>query len=97
MSEAGIRATVIEPLGRTVVLTEGAWAHIIREHPEMARYERGVIETITHPIDQRDDPRPGRERYLSERAGPSRFLTVVVHFDNDTGAVVTAFGHHNER
>lgn len=83
MPEAGIRATVIEPDGRTVVLTDAAWRHILREHGEMAPFERAVIETITHPVDRTPDERPGRERYIHDNVGPSRFLTVVVQFDGD--------------
>lgn len=55
------------------------------------------METITHPIDRQPDERPGRERYVSDAAGPSRFLTVVVDFTTDPGEVVTAFAHRNER
>lgn len=98
MPRAGIRATVIEPDGRTVVLTDAAWEHILREHAEMAPFERTVMETITHPVDRVPDERPGRERYVNESVGPSRFLTVVVQFaGDDRGEIVTAFGHRNPR
>lgn len=80
-----------------MALTDGAWAHIRSEHPEMAPYERTVLETITHPVDRISDERPGRERYMNEKVGPSRFLTVVVEFTDNEGLVVTAFGHRNKR
>jgi hypothetical protein len=32
----------------------------------MARFERAIMETITHPDDRKPDPRPGRERYYEE-------------------------------
>ncbi len=63
----------------------------------MAPYERTVMETITHPLDRKPDERPGRERYVSDRGGPSRFLTVAVEFVDNEGMVVTVFGHRNER
>ena len=96
MYKPQIRATVIEPDGRTVVLTEEAWEHIRSGHKELARYERTIMETVTHPIDRRLDERPNRERYVSE-GGPARYFTVVVDFTNEPGEVVTAFGHRNER
>lgn len=83
------RAKAIEPSGRIVVLTENAWEHITSEHPDMTPYERGIMETITHPIHTEDDVRPGRERYFSHH-GPARWLRVVVAFEGSTGKVVTA-------
>lgn len=85
------------PGGRTVVLTEVAWEHIVSHHKEMARHERTVVETVTHPMDCQPDPRPGRERFINEGVGPSRYLTVVVDFEGERGEVVTAFGHRNPR
>jgi hypothetical protein len=96
MAEEGLRAKVIEPDGRTVVLRDEQWEHIRAGHPQMARYERAVMETITHPDDRRADPRPGRERYFGSGKGPSRWLRVIVDFNDDPGWVVTAFGHDEE-
>jgi hypothetical protein len=62
----------------------------------MARYERALIETITHPDDRKPDIRPGRERYFSVRKGPSAWLRVVIDFNGDEGFVVTAFGHDDD-
>lgn len=92
-----VRARVVEPEGRPVVLTERAWTHIRSAHPELAPYERTVLETIMHPVERGLDERPGRERYVRRDVGPSRFLTVVVEFADDEGVVVTAFGHRNAR
>ena len=99
MPHEGIRRKVIEPDGRAVVLTHEAWFHITLGHPEMARYESEIMETITNPTDRTSDTRPGRERYFADGVGPSRFLGVVVDFNDDPGQgeVVTAFGHRNER
>lgn len=89
-------AKVIEPDGRTVVLTEHAWLHIINEHRGMERYRRAIMETITHPDDRQNDVRPGRERYFSKNKVPTRWLRVVVDFNRDPGEVVTAFPQDNE-
>ena len=97
MPPGGIRRKVLEPNGRTVVLTEEAWQHIVSEHRELARYEQLIMETVSHPVDTDFDDRPGRERYFTEGRGPSRFFCVVVQFDGDEGEVVTAFPHRNER
>lgn len=96
MPDEGARGTVIEPDGRTVVLSEDVWQHIRAQHPELARYERAIMETISHPNERTDDVRPGRERYFASGKGPSRWLRVVVEFDGTQGEVVTAFGQRNE-
>ena len=59
----------------------------------MARFERAIMETITHPDDRKPDPRPGRERYYGDGQGPSCWLRVIVNFTEEPGWVVTAFGH----
>jgi hypothetical protein len=62
----------------------------------MARYERVIVETITHLDLHTDDPRPGRERYFAHRKGSGEWLRVVVDFNDNPGWVVTAFGHDQE-
>jgi hypothetical protein len=93
MADDECRAKVIEPDGRTVVLRDEQWVHIRNEHLEMARFERAIMETVTHPDDRKPDPRPGRERYYGDGRGPSRWLRVIVDLNEEPGWVVTAFGH----
>ena len=59
----------------------------------MARFERAIMETITHPDERKPDPRSGRERYYGRDRGPGRWLRVIVDFSDDPGWIVTAFGH----
>lgn len=96
MARGRERAKVLEPNGRTVVLTDDAWDHIRLEHRDMARFERAIMETITHPDEWQPDVRPSRERYFARGKGPSRWLRVVVEFSGEPGEVVTAFGQDNE-
>ncbi|MBA3245984.1 MAG: hypothetical protein H0T61_12530 [Actinobacteria bacterium] len=97
MPEETTRGTVVEPDGRTVVLTEDAWQHIRTQHPELAPYERAIMETISHPNERTTDVRRGRERYFASGKGPSRWLRVVVEFDGSSrGEVITAFGQRND-
>ena len=62
----------------------------------MARFERAIMETITHPDDRGTDVRPNREQYFSQEKGPSLWLRVVVDFSNDPAEIVTAFGQDND-
>jgi hypothetical protein len=39
-----VRAAVIDPYGRTIVLTERGWEHVMQDHAELARYEIAHLE-----------------------------------------------------
>ncbi len=93
---ARIRAKALDPNGRLVILHERQWLHIAGEHPEMARFERAIMETVTHPTHRQDEVRASRERFFAARRGPSRWLRVVVDFSAAPAFVVTAFGQDDE-
>lgn len=62
----------------------------------MARFERAIMETVTHPSHRETDVRPDRERFFGESRGPTRWLRVVVDYSVEPGFVVTAFGQDDE-
>jgi len=62
----------------------------------MARFERAIMDAISHPDVRADDVRPGRERYFASGAGPTRWLRVVVEYEGAEGVVVTAFGQRDD-
>jgi hypothetical protein len=88
---------VIEPEGRTVEITEKAWRHVC-DHGEMTTHFDQIKETISHPAHIEDDVRPGRVRYYRQGIGPTRWLRVVISYEDDPtiGRLVTAFGHSND-
>jgi len=85
-----------DPDRRRVVLDEDGWQHILNEHAEMARHQAVVLAAVARPDHRDDDPRPGRERFWRERVGPSRWLFVVVDFNEIPARVVTAFGRRDD-
>jgi len=85
-----------DPDGRRVVLDDDAWRHVLNEHAEMAPHQAALMATVAHPDHLEDDPRPGRERFWRELLGPSRWLFVVVDFDESPARVVTAFGRRDD-
>lgn len=68
--------------GRRVVLDEDGWAHILDRHPLMQPHRSAIIAAVSTP-DHRDvDARlPGRHRLYREGWGPSRWLLVVVDYE----------------
>jgi hypothetical protein len=82
---------VHDPDGRAVVLLERMWAgKIAPDHPELARYQEEVLETVSDPDHVEPDPRVERQRYYRRGLGPSRWLLVVVSYEQKPGRIVTA-------
>lgn len=63
---------------------------IILGHPEMSRYLPEVLATMTDPQHIEPDPWTGRSRYYRSGIGPSRWLLVVVSFEQQPGRIITA-------
>ncbi len=84
--------SAVDPLGRAVHLTADRWEHIIDGHPEMEGLRAEVVRAIREPSELLHSPRVGEDWYYLQGAGPSRWLKVVVAFDeNNDGDVLTAF------
>lgn len=65
-----ILAQTVDPDGRTVVLDEEGWEHILHGHAELALYQQEIVATVRAPDHRRADPRPGWERYYRSNLGP---------------------------
>lgn len=86
-----ILATVTDPQGRQVDLTDTQWAHILQGRGAAAPSQEEVLQAIRDP----HDVLPGRKSnelwYYKADIGPSRWLRVVVAFQGERGFIVTAF------
>lgn len=85
-----------DPDGRRVVLTEGAWSHIRRRHPEMDSTAAAILACVERPDHREDDPWPGREDFWRRGLGPSRWLFAVVDFEQEPARIVTAYGRRDD-
>ena len=65
--------------------------HIIQRHPELARLIDELLETIQCPEAITPDPLAGRWRYWRSGIGPTRWVRVVVAWDEGPPGIVTAF------
>jgi hypothetical protein len=85
-------ASVVDPDGRAVELTEERWAHITGGHPELVRFRDEVLGTVRAPDRRLAGPTLGEAWFYKENVGPSRWLKVVVHYESgERGWIVTAF------
>lgn len=88
-----VLATVHDPDGRLVELTDERWTHIVRPtgHSELGGLQAEVLRAVATP----DAVLPGRERdevwFYARHAGPGQWLKVVVVYESNRAWIVTAF------
>jgi hypothetical protein len=84
-----------DPDGNRVVLPDAVWSEkIARDHPELADFLTDVLRAVSRPDHVSQDPRfATRFRYYARGAGPSRWLLVVVSYEQRPARIVTAFAN----
>lgn len=99
MSKRPVLGETETPEGVRVVLFEDTWLlHVLDPqdgHPELYPYLAVALKTVAEPDHRELDPRPGRERFFKQHAGPSEWLMVVVHFGDEPARIVTALGYQH--
>lgn len=83
--------------GRVVVPTELWQDKILRDHPELRGHLADVLRAIAEPDLVLGDPvYAGRRRHYLRAAGPSRWLLVVVSYEQEPARVISAFGNRKD-
>jgi hypothetical protein len=90
-----VLANTIDPDGRGVELTDERWQHILDAadgHPELAGHQDEVMRAVHAPEERRPGRKANEEWFFLRNVGPSRWLQVVVAYEQERGWIVTAFG-----
>ena len=66
------------------------------DHPELADDVDAVIETVAEPDHVEADPIADRMRFYRRNVGPSRWLSVVVSFEQEPGRIITALADRKD-
>ena len=87
-----------DPDGRRIVVLAELWRHkILRDHPELVRHVADVLRAVSAPDHVLADPvYADRRRYYLRDAGPSRWLLVVVSYEQEPARVISAFGNRKD-
>jgi hypothetical protein len=88
-----ILAQVVDPDGRRIELTVERRDHIVDDHdghPELDAYLADVMLAVSEPHEQRPGHRDNELWYFRRNVGPSRWLQVVVAYEEERGWIVTA-------
>lgn len=84
-------ADVRDPEGRPVALLARIWHDkIARAHPELGGHLDEVLLAVEQPDHIEPDPREARARHYRSAVGPSRWLLVVVSYEQEPARIVTA-------
>jgi hypothetical protein len=86
-------ATVTDPDGRRVELTDERWAHIVDpdNHPELTDLKAEVLRAVASPDGRAAGREPDELWFYLANVGPSSWLKVVVRFNAERAFIVTAF------
>jgi hypothetical protein len=98
MHDERITAETVDPDGRCVVLSDLVWREkIARDHPEIAEHMSAVAEAVSAPDHVASDPSfEARVRYYARGVGPSRWLLVVVSYEQTPARIVSAFANRKD-
>lgn len=87
-----------DPDGARVVLKDDVWHEkIVRDHPEIAEHRVDVLRALSVPDHVAADPIfEQRTRYYARGVGPSRWLLVVVSYEQTPARIVSAFANRKD-
>lgn len=87
-----------DPTGVRVVVPAELWrSKVLRDHPELALHFADVLRAVAEPDHVLPDPvYERRKRHYLRGAGPSRWLLVVVSYEQEPARVISAFGNRKD-
>jgi hypothetical protein len=90
-------ANVIDPDGHEVVLLSRILENkIARDHPEFLDQLDAVMNTVAKRDHVEPDTLPDRRRFYRRDVGPSRWLMVVVSYEQQPGRIITALANRKD-
>ncbi len=85
-----LMATMIDPRGRTVWLTERAWKHIVEQHQEVETHPDWLKKCVETAEMRTRGNYEGAEKLWAQNLGPSKWFCVVVRYEGRIGTIRTA-------
>ena len=86
------------PAGARVVLDDALWREkIVRDHPEIDSHKEDTLRAVSTPDHVAPDPSfEDRKRYYARGVGPSRWLLVVVSYEQTPARIVSVFANRKD-
>jgi hypothetical protein len=98
MSGEEVIGEAIDPDGARVILLARVWDHkVLRDHLELDGYLPDVLRAVSAPNHVEPDPTYAqRRRFHLRGVGPSRWLLVVVSYEQEPARIISAFGNRKD-
>lgn len=98
MTPEEILAETTDPHGERVVLLRRVWeGKVLRDHAELGAHLADVLRTVAEPDHVASDRSSfERTRYYSRDVGPSRWLLVVVSYEQQPARIITALANRKD-
>jgi hypothetical protein len=79
-------------------LSERVWNDkLLRDHPELEAHRSDVLRAVGEPDHVAADPvYENRRRHYLKGAGPSRWLLVVVSYEQEPARIISVFGNRKD-
>lgn len=91
-------AETTDPAGARIVLDVRVWDEkIVHGHPEVASYKDDALRAVSAPDHVAPDPTSAdRKRFYLRDAGPSRWLLVVVSYEQKPARIISVFANRKD-
>lgn len=88
----------LDPGGKRVVVSAALWrGKVLRDHPELASHLTYVLRAISDPDLIVPDPDyANRRRHYLREVGPSRWLLVVISYEQAPARLISAFPNRKD-
>jgi hypothetical protein len=98
MEDTAPAAETVDPAGERVVLDERVWSEkIVRDHPEIAWHKNDALRAVSSPDHVTADPDSAdRQRFYLRGVGPSRWLLVVVSYEQKPARIISVFANRKD-
>jgi hypothetical protein len=98
MSGEEVIGEAIDPDGARVILLARVWDDkVLRDHVELDGYMFDVLRAVGAPDHIELDPSyEQRKRFHLRGVGPSRWLLVVVSYEQEPARIISAFGNRKD-
>lgn len=98
MSGGEVIGEATDPDGARVVLLARVWHDkVLKDHAELDGHLSDVLQAVRVPDHTEPDPvYELRTRFHLRGAGPSRWLLVVVSYEQEPARIISAFGNRKD-
>jgi hypothetical protein len=98
MQKEEFAGEALDPDGNRVVVPAALWHEkVLRYHPELSPHLDDVLEAISDPDHVAADAGfAGRRRHYLRDAGPSRWLLVVLSYEQEPAQMITVFANRKD-